>query len=231
MTQVGSEEAIYFDGDIAGKSPDTERNWIVNYVFMLFTFMMQVAILFYHMIHWDSISNLQKILWIITFFALQVCVGYQLEIDLIKITIPWVIFEIVVMWSMMKSKIDAIKQDHCIILLAEINCYIWMVYGHDLLISIIIPLLCEFMIATANTKFTVFQLRSGITYCISKGCARAYIPKIMRWSPSLFITYTLIPLGMCMACQKYQLLVKYSNPFWFVHTAFHVCFWLFVIYS
>lgn len=215
-------DSVYFD------SPSVESvntpPWL-KFVYGTFTFLMQIAILFYHIFSFGALSNQQRLLWVISYSALQFVVGWELSIQL-SITIPWIIFEIIVLLSIMKMKED--QQDHIVLLLAEINAYIWIVYGRDLVISILLPLICEYMIATANTKFNAFQLRSGLTYCITKLFARTYVIIIKKWSSRIFGVYALIPLAMVMLCQNYQLHGKF---FWILYWTFYVAFLVYIIYS
>ena len=222
-------EEIYFDPVVGESSQDSAGNSLRDYVFMIFTCLMQFAVLFYHMFNWGGLNNQQRSLWVITFSGLQLVVGYTLSIKL-TVTIPWIIFESMILLCMMQSKINNDVQDHCILLLAEINTYIWIVYGDDLLISIIVPIICEVVVASADTKFNIFQLRSGLTYCICKLLARSYVEMVKGWTPRLFLIYSLIPLGMVVLCNKYQLLKKYGTEFWFIHTAFHLLFWIYIIF-
>ena len=209
------------------KPRDPNEVTFINCAVMGFTFVIQCAILFYHMFSFSALSNKQRLLWIVSYCSLQIVITYLLSMEL-GITLAFCTVEIIMMWILTKSKIHEDAQDHFIILFAEINVYLWILYGNDLFISITVSILCQFMIATSNTKFNMFQMRSIITYCVIQIFSRTSIPRINRWSSTLFAVYALIPFSLVMLSQKFQL--QKQNLFWIIYAMFHILFWIYIFF-
>eukprot|EP01083_Nonionella_stella_P110689 324102_1 len=196
----------------------TSNIWIIPVILTVESF-----ILLAHVYAFTLLTKYEKLMWAFGYLLLQVFIGYLLSIHYVPLIILYVLE--LTYAIQFESKMDAEKQDHFSILFLELNVYLWIIFGHDTLIAVIIPIICELLIATSNTDSNAFHVRSVTTYSLVKLCAWIQIKRFHAWNIVIFGVYFLVPIGMVLIYSKTKLLTKFCFEHWMIYASFHILFW------
>lgn len=197
---------------------------LVN-VYYIIPFILQLCVIFSHLINFSSLNCIGKILWSIGYISIQCLIGY-----LIIIPMPLIILlcfiEIFVLFLIEKCCINNyLINDHIILLFIDLNLWLWIIFD-DILSCIFITITCEIMILSSDTKYNSIHLRNIITYFISKILLRNGF--MSKFNLKMYLFYLFIPISLAILCKQFKL--KKNDFFGVIYICIHVSFWVYYHY-